>query len=207
MKRCCVCFKALTHTPRWCLLPFCRQSGSSRGKADRPWEPRELKLGKVTSEGMVTMTARQPEGVAAELQQQAKSNLILNCNYVQAFECESVWFLKWVFTFPSRYINTTQWRCIHELCLFYFFRLSVDVQHIWASWNPANASVRMHPARFSPICCLHGQPSSQSVEAPETSPLRLPPYPFRAGDHMKCVCVLCAILQTYRQHICVFVWG
>lgn len=112
------------HTPRWRLLPFCRQSGSSRGKADRPWEPRELKLGKVTSEGMVTMTASQPEGVAAAIQQQAKSNLILNCNYIQVFQCECVCFLKWVSNFSSRDINTTQWHCIHELCLFYFLSLS-----------------------------------------------------------------------------------
>ncbi len=42
------------------------------------------------------MTASQPEGVAAAIQQQAKSNLILNCNYIQVFECERVcvWFLK-----------------------------------------------------------------------------------------------------------------
>lgn len=36
------------------------------------------------------MTASQPEGVGAEIQQQAKSNLILNRNYIHVFKCECV---------------------------------------------------------------------------------------------------------------------
>lgn len=48
--------------------------------------------------------------------------------------------------------------------------------------NPVNAPVfntmGSKPVCPSPICRLHGQPGSQSVEAPETSPLRLLPHPF-----------------------------
>lgn len=68
--------------------------------------------------------------------------------------------------------------------------------------NTLGIIIIIPPACSAPICRLHGQPSSQSVDAPETSPLRLPPYSSRAGDDTEvcvCVCLICAI----PQHICV----
>lgn len=118
---------------------------------------------------MVTMTARQPGGVAAEIQQ-----LDTNCNSVQVFErvagrCSS----------PK---TITQWDEPSQVASVWINQRTFNTFNFPS--NPMNAPVfntmGSKPVCPSPICRLHGQPGSQSVEAPETSPLRLPPHPFSA---------------------------
>ncbi len=166
------------YTARWFLLLFSLQSGSG----DRPWEPQELKLEKVTWEGMVTMTASQPEGVAAEIQQQVTSNLIINCNYIQVFE--NKWVILWIlFTFFLNDINTTHRKMLqpqisfHKLGFLLFlvshwilkafkFPQNLQMHHCWNN-KLQNTIAAQHVPR--PYVVSIGNPAANLLK-----PLRLP---------------------------------
>lgn len=72
------------------------------------------------------MTARQPEGGAAEIQQQVKSKLIITCNDIRVFEL-IVWFFESVYTFVSRDINTMRRMTLHPQVVPVLFLLSQNV--------------------------------------------------------------------------------